>query len=81
VVDVFVALSEKAQRDLRSIAEQRLADEISAFIRDLDDRSTRSRGIHNVAAVNPQMARTHAIRPALIHLNRLHHAETIMKNP
>ncbi len=71
-INLFVALRQKPQCDLRRIAEQRLAHKIATLIFNSDNRSTFRLNCNHVAAIDPQVSLPHAIRALFINSRRVH---------
>ena len=71
-IDFFVALRQKPQRDLRGIAEQRLAHKIATLIFNSDNRSTFRLNRNHIAAIDPQVSLPHAIRALFINSRHVH---------
>jgi hypothetical protein len=71
-IDTFITLRQKPQRNLRRIAEQRVADKIPTLIFNVDDRATVRIDCHDIAAVDPQVSLPDPIRAFFINSRRIH---------
>src|SRR5262249_16644243 len=71
-IDLILRLTNKTQRDLRSIAVQSLAAEVAAFVLNRHYRSTFGLDFNHVAAIDPQMPMPDSIRAAFVNSHCLH---------